>query len=408
MSSRETNMTIPNTWHIPGSGVVLYMLVVLVLFMLLSETKAINPNDDDGQARLDVERVDEALDDIEIMETGVEATTSILLPATDQFSNSTLYYDLSCPFEWKQWSCGMINHIDTAQRSLAYARSHGVDGAIAAMVASGSFKGKRLFLMGDSISRQLFVAIACATYNEQSERSISGDLAPQNVSANAPHKGFTLGSLKWKGGGELHLIPVDVRSENDIPASKRNDPYFVARLLKELAVNGTMSMRPGMACIPPTGGLTLRKGDVLLLNPAGLHYNNKPDDYKAALEEIATLGTQMRGLPELHRPKLIFVTSATQHFRSDTGLYNFVEVHSRPDIITCRSRVPSSPRADFELDIIKPGVNVDAALVWGAFDLGGLHIGPSETMHMLDCTHYCLPGVPDEVAVRLMQAAAQV
>eukprot|EP01104_Vermistella_antarctica_P014217 TRINITY_DN4432_c0_g1_i2.p2 TRINITY_DN4432_c0_g1~~TRINITY_DN4432_c0_g1_i2.p2 ORF type:complete len:150 (+),score=17.36 TRINITY_DN4432_c0_g1_i2:107-556(+) len=134
MSSRETNMTIPNTWHIPGSGVVLYMLVVLVLFMLLSETKAINPNDDDGQARLDVERVDEALDDIEIMETGVEATTSILLPATDQFSNSTLYYDLSCPFQWTKCECRLKHrshtrththtHPDTHRRTHAHTYTH--------------------------------------------------------------------------------------------------------------------------------------------------------------------------------------------------------------------------------------------------------------------------------------------
>ena len=43
------------------------------------------------------------------------------------------------------------------------------------------------------------------------------------------------------------------------------------------------------------------------------------------------------------------------------------------------------------------GGNVDAVVEYDDLDLGSLH------MRHTDCSHYCLPGVPDVVAARLLR-----
>eukprot|EP01104_Vermistella_antarctica_P018223 TRINITY_DN6679_c0_g1_i1.p1 TRINITY_DN6679_c0_g1~~TRINITY_DN6679_c0_g1_i1.p1 ORF type:complete len:436 (+),score=33.64 TRINITY_DN6679_c0_g1_i1:303-1610(+) len=373
--------------------------------------------DEDGDgALLDEERIDEAMTDVALMQTGDAAiiTTTVTAIPTKHLiplEASTLYYNLSCPYEWSVWSCAHQDRVDGAQRALAYARSHGVDGAIASIISSGAFRGKRLFLLGDSLSRQLFVGTACATVKQQRKRGViwpphfSHSIDLPNLIHDGEHSGFIVGSLKWKEGGEMHLYPLGgMRTESTTPAWGKAEPDLVSRLLKEIVANGTVTMREGVAVLPPTGGLRLGKDDVILLNPAGVHYNNykgdHTDDYISALEEVAELGTQLRKMPNLLRPKLVFITSTTQHFRTETGMHG----HSKSKLKTCRARVPSNPRADLELEIIKPGVHVDEVVVWGAEQLGELHVGNTA----MDCTHFCMPGVPDEVAVRVMQAAQRV
>ena len=64
----------------------------------------------------------------------------------------------------------------------------------------------------------------------------------------------------------------------------------------------------------------------------------------------------------------------------------------------CIDRVDANPRAELEKSLLKPGDNVDVLLDYDDLNLGIMHVHRGN-----DCTHYCMPGVPDVVAARLLK-----
>mmetsp|Transcript_14114 Transcript_14114/g.30284 ORF Transcript_14114/g.30284 Transcript_14114/m.30284 type:complete len:112 (-) Transcript_14114:188-523(-) len=95
------------------------------------------------------------------------------------------------------------------------------------------------------------------------------------------------------------------------------------------------------------------------------------------------------------RPQIIYTTTPTQHFHTPNGVFN-KEIVKKGGFWNCMDRVESNPRADVEKKILSPGVNVDVLLDYDDLDKGVMHVGKS------DCSHYCMPGVPDIVAARLL------
>lgn len=69
-----------------------------------------------------------------------------------------------------------------------------------------------------------------------------------------------------------------------------------------------------------------------------------------------------------------------------------------PESHTCIDKVKVNPRAEIEKEIIVPGANVDVLLEYNDLDRGLMHPGRR------DCSHYCMPGVPDVVAARLLES----
>lgn len=82
-------------------------------------------------------------------------------------------------------------------------------------------------------------------------------------------------------------------------------------------------------------------------------------------------------------------------FLFDSGVFDQTLVR-QGGFQNCMERVESNPRADLEKKILSPGVNVDVLLDYDDLDKGVMHVGKS------DCSHYCMPGVPDIVAARLL------
>ena len=70
----------------------------------------------------------------------------------------------------------------------------------------------------------------------------------------------------------------------------------------------------------------------------------------------------------------------------------------------CLQQVKENPRRTIESHTFKVGSNVDALLIYNDLDLGLLHIGNRGdiTTNLLDCSHYCLPGVPDVVGSEML------
>jgi len=78
------------------------------------------------------------------------------------------YWNLSCPFEWSRYSC--VHHASAAndvaaRQSLAFAwkepRNAQLLQTAFGRVAKGDLNGRRVLLAGDSLTRQVFISMAC-------------------------------------------------------------------------------------------------------------------------------------------------------------------------------------------------------------------------------------------------------
>ena len=99
---------------------------------------------------------------------------------------------------------------------------------------------------------------------------------------------------------------------------------------------------------------------------------------------------------ERRRTRTIYVTTPTQHFNTNDGQWKTGEMGKEQK--SCIDRVDANPRADLENELLKPGENVDALIDFDDLNLGSMHVQRGN-----DCSHYCMPGVPDVVAARLMK-----
>jgi hypothetical protein len=99
---------------------------------------------------------------------------------------------------------------------------------------------------------------------------------------------------------------------------------------------------------------------------------------------------------ERRRTRTIYVTTPTQHYNTNDGQWGTGEMGKTET--KCTDRVDSNPRAELEKELLKPGENVDVLFDYDDLNLGMMHVRTGN-----DCSHYCMPGVPDVVAARLMK-----
>ena len=293
----------------------------------------------------------------------------------------SMYDNLTCPYEWSKYSC-VWRHLPTAEASHEFTHDHAVQiRAAASALASPLASRTVLWLVGDSLMRQIFIAIACAA----GARAIARDtiswskywscFGESRCISKGPHSGFDIGSVFWRSGFEMHFLPLGGTPHH-------SEPGIIHRFLEETRDRTLGTPLVGSADAP-TNRRASRRGDVIVLN-CGIH---KPST-KGVLEGVA----ELQSLLPRDGPRLLYLTTPTQHFNTSEGQY---EENARA--IGCVSDVPVNPRAELERAILRPA-NV-SLVEYDDLRLGRLHVGGR------DCSHYCMPGKPDEVAARLVAAA---
>ena len=124
----------------------------------------------------------------------------------------------------------------------------------------------------------------------------------------------------------------------------------------------------------------------------GLHKNDRTRLY----QQLDNFGRELLAQRGRHPlPRWVYVTTVTQHFATSDGQYSNGRRSKR-----CQPSIPSNPRLESELSVLREGVNVDRILRVDDLDAGALHVGAYDGS---DCTHYCMPGVPDVTAHRLLE-----
>ncbi|EJK52315.1 hypothetical protein THAOC_28426 [Thalassiosira oceanica] len=262
--------------------------------------------------------------------------------------------------------------------------------------------------------RQVFIALACGAHSHPAGSLVQFAEVPwkddwftekldkklmKTIITSGRHGGFDAASIGLKGGFEVHFVPH--RGFRDEETSEEN---LLDRLASEIATTGRITFGDRTA-------VPMREShvDVLVYN-VGIH--GTLDMLATMLRQfvdqislpLSSLATASEG--DMGRTKTVYVTTPTQHYNTSDGQWQWHNM-TQPPSKHCLARVANNPRSDLEMSILKPvglsqGGNVDAVVEYGDLDLGSMH------MRHTDCSHYCLPGVPDVVAARLLQTILAV
>ena len=323
------------------------------------------------------------------------------------------YFNLSCPFEWSKYSCAYMQRSDSdasaTRASTEYYLQH-LDFIQAAydhiIHPTNGVKNepKRIFFSGDSLMRQLFVAIACnaATLSDNFvEHAVvpwkdDWPTRPGTPSiTSGEHGGFDAASIRLVNGLELHFVPHLGYKDEDSA-----EPQVLQRVIRDIEEYGHVTFGDKTAMTPGDNHV-----DVLVYN-AGIHTGMDGQAGRNVrhfghiigrkLIELERNNSIAVAVPKKKRTRTIYVTTPSQHYGTHDGQWQQkgMSVGSKQ----CVNRISANPRADFERKILKVGKNVDAILEYDDLKFGQMHVH-----HGQDCSHYCMPGVPDVVGAQLLE-----
>ena len=275
--------------------------------------------------------------------------------------------NLSCPFEFRQYSCRASGFGHAERAALVDFLPNACHlSRVSAVRLAAWLNGGRLLLLGDSLMRQVFIALACAL---AAEGAIESSHVPWRACVPAPSGGRACGEHSFAtyltiglggGGSVLH----------------RDVAWFHERY-------------------EPS------PGDCLVVQ-AGVHNETRAHPTRAAerlLEEMLALVQRERAssAPDGKNPMLIWAETPAQHFVSEdgAGVYD-PELSTRHKGSPCVDAVPDTrSRAEWSLLRQHPAL-LDR--LHGVLALSGTNELGAAKFGVGDCTHYCLPGPPDVIA----------
>jgi hypothetical protein len=321
-------------------------------------------------------------------------------PPDEQDLQEFLYYNLSCPVEWSKYSCAhQQNNFDSALAGRNFSLSHQRE-----ILESFQFVPQdrsRLVLIGDSLTRQVFISIACLLDGLHS--SAVAETRAQwlqewpchgtsNCVRGGKHGGFNIASVRFVNGAEIHFLPLGGM------VGPAGEAKVVSRMTRELDDKGFVTMRNETA-LESSSPLRLSQNDTLLIN-IGIH--NKVGDLAAAVRKVNELGNKLHVKANasnvngrvMGNPLLWYMATPTQHFWSQKGQHDSARASN-----TCRETLPENPRSKLEVQVLSPN-DIDRVFDYDDLQLGGMHIGNG------DCSHYCMPGPPDRIAASIYAAWA--
>jgi hypothetical protein len=211
-------------------------------------------------------------------------------PPDEQDLQEFLYSNLSCPMEWSKYSCvHQKNNFDAALAGINFSLSHQKE-----ILKSFQFvppDRSRLVFIGDSLTRQVFISIACLLDGLHS--SIVAETRGQwlqkwpchgssNCVKGGKHSGFNVASVRFVNGAEIHFLPL-----GGTVGRGQAEKGIVSRMIQELDDKGFVTMRNRTA-LASWSPLRLSRNDTLLIN-IGIH--SKVGNVAAAARQLNDLGT---------------------------------------------------------------------------------------------------------------------
>lgn len=319
----------------------------------------------------------------------------------------SLYYNFSCPWEMDKYSCvqqGQTEKAEASRRWLMQNRQVIVD---TLLPSSGNVlpAGTRLILTGDSTVRQIFISLACLLHSFGHRPDVHLQWAnhwpcfsKRHCVSGGPHSGFDLSSILLTNGAEIHFLP-----HGGAPTIKGDFYKHMYHRMKTEAprTNGHPELwmedgsftdaNDGASSIPfSRRSNTLGRGDVIVAS-VGLHH--PPTRHEELCHDLVDLAKTLQGTSDTDAAQLWYLSTPAQHFPTRNGQY----VKKAQRAKRCRNSTDTNPRLVIEQKVFAEAPFI-RFLDYDDLDLGYFHIGLG-----IDCSHYCMPGPPDRVAVRLLR-----
>ncbi len=401
-----------------------------------------------------------------------------IITSAPSVTMSGFYWNLSCPIEWSKYSCIHQGQKETAERSARFALNYKNSAlwgqhANIASATSPAFLSRRVVMIGDSLIRQVFIALTCRFANHIAKQRLpwaqeTGFKWPCHESSNCVpygvHSGFSYGMIEWKEGGELHIYSWQLSLAHKAPIL---GTQMLSRMIRwtqrhnfTTAASPKQKQTHQMRFIPRYGNLPIDTTpwqhsagisyqplpestrdpavlDILVINP-GVHHSvgNASSDYALHREMIQMIADYGQILLQRRRdvnrqrvthtllPYLVYMTTPAQHFNHPENgsvsnnkrrgkhsdgifrMYSSLTGEGKSEgmkgtvvdaVEPCLKSIDIDPRREIERELLQSGKHIDSIL--DAIDmkeLGDLHIGRG------DCTHYCMPGIPDISAYSLV------
>jgi len=243
-----------------------------------------------------------------------------------------VYFNLTCPFEMSKYSCVRQGSMARAMNALNFAwQGANLERAQDAVVTAsrGAFRGRRVVIVGDSLSRQVFISLGCILGRYVAASHINWERSwpcggTRHCLGSGAHSGFHTAWFRLLDGGEVHFVPIAgargaAGAKNATAAAALvPDPDLVLRLVAEHAAGhgvgfgAVLEAAPGSgsaatlgpassgpASSEPASGpgprLALGPADVVVLN-AGIHHADLGAHCRR-VAEAARLGRALAGDP---------------------------------------------------------------------------------------------------------------
>ena len=305
------------------------------------------------------------------------------------------YWAMSCPFEIRSYSCASSEGKFGNQHAL-YSRSLRFNPRGCQLDSFDRqrfvtyLNGRHLEFFGDSMTRQHFISVLChlLPYVDWSATNRFWGRNHHDVHAPGCGKDVTApkSSDKWPCHQRYHGVMVN-------PHRANNTACIFLTTGSRVCYRGFLSHFVNQY-------MNHFNNNVLIVANAGLHGGT--NDYRIVLENFVT---KYEAIEKSKRPFVVYREHAAQHFkgRRDGSFQKRVHVNkgnagsNLPLDVPCQASIDNGPtdsRVRYEEQVVSRA-KIPILLTYEATKATGCaHIGTQST-GIVDCTHFCLPGVPD-------------
>ena len=298
------------------------------------------------------------------------------------------YGNLSCPFEWSKYSCvwqGKHRLHHRIKKFLPkFLQKLNLTLNIIELLSTKLYD-RNVYFIGDSVTRQQFLSLSCMIWSWIQEHKDSGIRILHNIKWSKKwecHNTFNCITSGEHGG--FSRLCISVEMDNIIHTNICYlGPFEVFKIYEGLKQDLYTEINNFMK---ESFGLELKSKDIVIAN-RGLQGKIHPTHIKVFHLKFAELTTE-------HNITVIYRQMAPVHFDTDDGTFSNL-MGWRGECIHDTKVLNATPvELQWEREILG---NSSHLLYWdfdGMFDnLGWMHI--AQSFHTTDCTHWCLPGVPD-------------
>lgn len=351
---------------------------------------------------------------VSIMSPGIKMMTTLEKVTHDDssfLSSPGLYWNLSCPLELSMFSGAHMggDYLERAWKARELARNETL--TLHKNLEWRALKNRRIYFIGDSLLRQVFISLACISWDHVESYAVPWydkrpvrSRQPHTIGSGA-HSKFEEARVRLKGNVELifhhgigNLVELGQEYHSQDPNSWLKQCYMkrpfttVSPTLPDRR-KGQHEMNTMTTVNVTRQNLTVTSNDIVVLN--GSVHRSRDFNLRNIVDFL-----QCKALvkyPDHNWPTFVYLITGASHFPTDTGAFK-EELLETEDDFGCINVTEFRGHQIQELSLLQDHVPIIGAEVADLqYKSGDLHVGGR------DCLHWLQPGIPDLLAAKVSQ-----